>query len=249
MVPSKNAPNHARQLLMILPFIVHENAGDVLRVVEIAHGAERDHHHAVVVVVAALHLVLVNADHLKAHAIDPDALPQRLFAREQSPLRLVADNHHAGVFHLILLAQTAAAGYVEAANTLVHGVDAGEKKTGESARVVLNGRATFVENRSDPFHHRHFVADVVHIGQFQPHLASCLRTARLQRCSARERPDHVGPPGAENHVDGAFESRAEGEQDDHGRNPPSHAQHRQSCAAAIVLHRTVSFFQQIIGHD
>ena len=51
----------------------------------------------VVVVVAALHLVLVNADHLKAHAVDADALPQSLFAGEESALRLVADHGHAGV--------------------------------------------------------------------------------------------------------------------------------------------------------
>src|SRR5258707_6924922 len=34
--------HHAGELLMILPFVVHENAGDVLRVIEIAHCAERD---------------------------------------------------------------------------------------------------------------------------------------------------------------------------------------------------------------
>src|SRR6202051_3584147 len=160
MVPGEYAPHHTRKLLMILPLVVHEDTGDVLRVVEIAHRAERDHHHTVVVIVAALHFVLVNADHLKAHAVDPDTLSLRLFAREQSPLRLIADHHHAGVLHLILIAQAAAAGYVEAANALVHGVDAREKEIGESACVVLNGHATLVENRGDPFHHRHFVAAV-----------------------------------------------------------------------------------------
>src|SRR4029077_15592146 len=127
MVPGEYAPHHARKLLMILPLVVHEDAGDVLRVVEIAHCAERDCHQSVVVIVATLHFVLVNADHLKAHAVDPDTLPQSLFTREQSPLRLVADHHYAGVLHLILLAQAAAAGYVEAANALVHRIDARKK--------------------------------------------------------------------------------------------------------------------------
>src|SRR5467141_984587 len=174
VVAGEYGAHHAGKLLMILPLVVHENAGDVLRIVEIAHRAERDCHQSVVVIVATLHFVPVNADHLKAHAVDPDTLPQSLFAREQSPLRLIADHNHAGVFHLILIAKAAAAGYVEAANALVYGVDAREKKIGESACVVLNGHATLVENRSHPFHHRHFVADVVDIRQLQTHFATRL---------------------------------------------------------------------------
>src|SRR6266852_9395818 len=198
VVASEYGPHHAGELLMILPFVVHENAGDVLRVVEIAHGAERDCHQSVVVIVAALHFVLVNADHLKAHAVDPNTLPQSLFAREQSPLRLIADHHHAGVLHLILIAKAAAAGYVEAANALVHRVDAGEEKIGESASVVLNGHATLVENRGDPLYHRHFVADVVDIGQLQSHFASGFCAARLQRRSSRVCSNYVSAPRAEN---------------------------------------------------
>src|SRR6266404_2273341 len=232
VVAGEYGAHHAGELLMILPFVVHENAGDVLRVVEIAHRAERDCHQSVVVIVAALHFVLVNADHLKAHAVDPDTLPQSLFTRKKSPLRLIADHHHAGVLHLILIAKAAAAGYVEAANALVHRVDAGEEKIGESARVVLNGHATLVENRSDSLHHRHFVADVLDIRKLQPHFAARLCAARLQRRSSRERSDYVGPPGAENHVDGALEARAKGQQGYHRRNPPSHSEHRQSGAAA-----------------
>jgi len=194
VVACEYRPHHAGELLMILPLVVHEDAGDVLRVIEIAHCAERDCHQSVVVIVAALHFVLVNADHLKAHAVDPNALPERLLAREQSPLRLIADHHDASVLHLILVAQAAAGGYVEAANALVHRVDAGEKKIGESTRVVLNGHATLVENRGDPLYHRDFVADVVDVRQFQTHFAPCFRAARLQRRSSRERSDYVGSP-------------------------------------------------------
>src|SRR5271169_2201412 len=190
----KYAPHHARELLMILRFVVHENAGDVLRIVEIAHRAERDYHHIVVVIVAALHLVLINADHLEAHAVDADALAQSLFAREESPFRFIADHHHARVLRLILIAQAAAGSNAKATNALVYGVDAGEKKVGEGACVVLNGCAAFVENRGDPFHHRHFIANVVDVGQLQPHLAPCFRTAGLQRGSSRERSDDVGSP-------------------------------------------------------
>ncbi len=122
MVACEYGTHHAGELLMILSFVVHKDASDVLRVVEVAHCAERDCHQGVVVIVAALHLVLVNADHLKAHAVDSDGLSQSLLAREQSPLRLVADHHYAGVLRQILIAQAAAGGNVEAANALVHGI-------------------------------------------------------------------------------------------------------------------------------
>src|SRR5207245_1521101 len=133
-------------------------------------------------------------------------LPQGLFAGEQPPLRLIPDHHHAGVLHLILIAQAAAAGYVEAANALVYGVDAGEKEICESACVVLNGHATLIENRSDPLHHRHFIAYVLDIRQLQPHFAARLCAARLQRRSSRERSNYVGAPGAAAPVHAAFES-------------------------------------------
>src|SRR5216684_4574586 len=194
VVACEYGPHHAGELLMILSFVVHEDAGDVLRVVEIAHCAERDCHQSVVVIVATLHFVLVNADHLKAHAVDPDTLPQSLFTRKKSPLRLVADHHYAGVLHLILIAQAAAGGDVEAANALVHRVDAREKKIGESACVVLNGHDTLVENRGDPLYHRHFVADVVDIGDRKSHFASGFCAARLQRRSSRECSNYVGAP-------------------------------------------------------
>src|ERR1700674_4675092 len=127
VVACEYRPHHAGELLMILPLVVHEDAGDVPRVIEIAHCAERDCHQSVVVIVATLHFVVVNADHLKAHAVDPNTLPQSLFAREQSPLRLIAYHHYAGMLHLILIAKAAAAGYVKAANALVHRVDARKK--------------------------------------------------------------------------------------------------------------------------
>ena len=179
MVPGEHAAHDPRQLLMILPFVVHHEAADVLRVVEVAHGAERDHHHTVVVVFAALHLVPVNADHLKGHAIDADALPQRRFARKKSPSRLVANHSHAGVLQLVLIAQPAAAGNAESANPLVHRIDAGHRQIGKGPRVVLDGCAILVENRRDAFDHGHFVADVIYVGQLQAYLAPCLRPARL----------------------------------------------------------------------
>ena len=77
MVTSEDATHDARELLVILPLVIHEQTGDILRVVEVAHGAEGDHDHGVVVVVSALDLVLINADDLKGDAIDSDVLSDR----------------------------------------------------------------------------------------------------------------------------------------------------------------------------
>src|SRR5258708_33258349 len=92
------------------------------------------------------------------------------------------------------------------------------------------------------------MADAVTTRQLQPPLPPRLCAARLQRRSSRERPNHVGPPGAENHIDGALESRTEGQQDDHRRNSPSHSEHRQSGAPAVMLPPAANFFFTVIGH-
>ena len=179
MVARKHIAHHTRELLMVLSLIIHEDARDVSCVVKIAHGAERDRHQGIVVIVSALHLVLEDSDYLKAHAINSNALPQRLLARKKSPLRLVANHNHPSVFQFILIAQPPASGHVEAANALVHRIDTRKKKIGVGPRVMLDRHAALVKNRSDPLHHRHFVADEVNIRQFQSHFGTSLGTARL----------------------------------------------------------------------
>ena len=102
-----------------------------------------------------------------------------------------------------------------------------------------------VENRGDAFDHRHFVADVVHVGELEPDFASCLGAARLERGAPGKGADHVDAPGTEDQADGALEAGAEGQQDDDRGNSPRHPEHGQRGAAAVVLHRAVGFFQQI----
>src|SRR5258705_6042094 len=181
VVRGQHRAHYPRELLMILSLVVHENAGDVLRVIQISHCAERDDHHAVVVVVSALHLVPVNAYHLKADAINADALPKRCFAGEESALRLVADYRNSRALKLIFFTKATSGRHVESANPLVYRKYSSEKKIGVGAGVVLNGRAVLaIENGRDALHHRHFVADVIDVRQFEPHLAARLRSARLQ---------------------------------------------------------------------
>ncbi len=181
MVGREHGTNYPRKLLVILSLVIHEDSGNVLGVKEIAHCAEGNHHHAVVVVVAALHLVLIDADDLEAHAVDADALSQGLLTGEQLALRFVADHDNSGPLELVFFAQTSARRDVEAANAFVDGIDASEEEIGVSPRVVLDGGAVpLVENRGDTLYHRHFVADVVDIREFQSDLTPCFGAAGLQ---------------------------------------------------------------------
>ncbi len=166
VVSGQHRADDASQLLVVLAFVVHEDAGDVLGVVEIAHGAEGNHHKAVVVVVAALDLALVDAHHFKAQAVDADILSQGRFAGEQPAPGFVADHYATRArCSLVLFAESSSRGDRETTDALVHRIDAGEKKIGKSASVVLNGDVSLVEDGSDALDHGHFVADVVDVGE------------------------------------------------------------------------------------
>src|SRR5207244_10069488 len=102
LMPGKNSTHHAGQLLVILAFVIHEHAGEVLSVVEIAHGRKRDDNHAVVVIVAALYFMLVNSHDLEAHSVDANALPLGLLAGEQASFGFVANDRHPRMFDLVL---------------------------------------------------------------------------------------------------------------------------------------------------
>src|SRR5204863_10067377 len=102
MMCSQYRPDHARELLMVLAFVIHKDAGEILGIEEISHGAERDHHHAVVIVVATLHLVLVNTNHFKAHAVDPDTLSEGGFTGKEPLPRYIADDRHTGVLEFVI---------------------------------------------------------------------------------------------------------------------------------------------------
>src|SRR5258708_6909561 len=239
----QHGAHYARQLLVVLAFVVHEDARDVLGVVEIAHGAERNDDHAVVVVVAALHFVAVDSDYLEADAVDADALSKSRLTGEETATGFVADYGHAGTLKLVFFAQAATGGYLESANTLVHGKHACQKKIGVGAGVVLNGRAVLaVEDWGYSFDHGDFVADVVHVGEFESDFAAGFGPSGLEGGASREGSDYVHTPGAEDEADGALKAGAEGQQDYHGGDAPGHSEHSQSGTAAVVAHGAIGLF-------
>src|ERR1700722_1712868 len=234
---------------MVLAFIVHKDAGNVSRVVEVAHRAEGNREQGIVVVIAALHLALVHAHYLKAQPGDADGLSQRRLSREKSSPRLVANYHHPRPLQLILFAQAAPRGHRKTADAVINGIDAGEEEISKSARVMLNSYIPLIEDRSHALNHRHFVAHIIDIRNLEANLAPRLCPSCLQRRSARKGSNYIGSPRTEDDVDRALNARAERQQNDDRGNPPRHTQHGERSAAAIVLHRVESFFQQIASHN
>ena len=86
---------------MVLAFVVHEEAGNVLGVVEIAHGAEGNDDEAIVVIIAVLDFTLIDSHDFKADAVDADVLSQRRLPGEEAASGFVADHGHAGALKLI----------------------------------------------------------------------------------------------------------------------------------------------------
>ena len=150
----------------------------------------------------------------------------------------------------ILLAETAPGCHTEAADAFVHGKNSSEEKVRVRARIVLDGDTVLlVEDGSDTFYHRDFVANVVDVGKFEAHFTASFGASRLQRGAAGKGSNDVGAPGAEDHADGAFEAGAEGEEDDDGGDAPRHPEHGKSGTATIVLHCSVGFAEKVAGHD
>ena len=112
---------------MVFAFVVHEEAGDVFGVVEVAHGAEGNGDEGVVIVVATLDLTLVDTHHLKAQAIDANGLSQRRLAGEEPAPCFIADHRHAGALELIFFAEAAPGRDPKTADALVDGIDSGEE--------------------------------------------------------------------------------------------------------------------------
>src|SRR5579864_1688624 len=165
---------------MVLAFIVHENAGDVSRIVKISHGAEGNGQQGVIVIVAALNFALIDTHNFKTQAIDANGFSQRRFPGEKPAPGFVADHHHASALKLILFTESPTGRYGEPTDAVVDGIDAGEEQIGEGASIVLDSYVSPVENGSHTLDHRHFIADVVDVRDLEPDFASRLGASRLQ---------------------------------------------------------------------
>ena len=79
-----------------------------MRVLQIAHGGERNVDQLVDAVIAFLHVRRQDADHLEADAVDADELAQRVLAGEELGFGLRADDGDPRARHLVFLVQQTA---------------------------------------------------------------------------------------------------------------------------------------------
>ena len=135
--------------------------------------------------------------------------PAGLLPGEESFLGLIADHGHPRARVFILFPSIPArvstsnrrmrwyTGYTPVRNRLV--------KVRMSCWIVAHALlgivtvAPLVEHRGDALDHRHFVADVIHVGEFQADFGAGLGPARLRGSAPGEDHDHVGAPGTEDH--------------------------------------------------
>ncbi len=97
-------------------------------------------------------------------------------------------------------------------------------------------------------HQRRRIDDAIDVVDGELDLrAGLLATGLLRGASGKDTDDARAPVG-EDDFDGAAEAGAIGQQENHGRNAPRHAQHGERGAAAVVSHRLVGLRQQISHH-
>ena len=108
-----------------------------MRVLQIAHGGERDVDHAVDIVVPLLHFGAQNTDDFEAEAVEPDVLAQRVASGKQFLLGFRTDHRDPGALHLVFHVVEAALAQFERADRIHVGIIAGDGK-GEIPVVVLH---------------------------------------------------------------------------------------------------------------
>ena len=101
----------------------------------------------------------------------------------------------------------------------------------------------FFCKRRDPLHQGCGVHDAIDVIQGKFNLGARLLSARLLRGASGKDAYNARAPVGKDNFDGAAESGSIGQQKDHGGDAPSHAQHGECGAAAIVPHGAVSLRQ------
>ena len=232
---------------VFIALVVEPDAVQVVRVLEIAHGAEGDVDHLVDAVVALLHMRRENAYDPVADAVDAYVLAQGGLAGEQLVLGLGADDRHPRARQLVVLVHQAAFTQGQSLNLEHAGINAVDGQS-VGANILLH-HAVLRHHGGNAMYQRGGIHDAVDVVEGEPDLGAGLLPAGLLRSAPGKDADDARAPVGEDGLDGAAESCTVGQQQNHRRNAPSHSQHGQRGAAAIVAHRAVSLRHQILDHD
>src|SRR5579863_100258 len=218
----------------------------VMRILQIAHRAEGDVHHPVYIVIALLHFGFQDADDFEAEAVHPDVLPQRVASGEQFFLGLRTDHRHAGALDLVFQVVEASLSQLECADIHHVGIVAGDGPR-ENPRVVLD-TGLLAGFGCDMRDLGKIGSERVYIIQSKADEHSRFLTAGLHGSAARNHDDQLRTEIGKDVRTSLAKTISISEQHDHGGDAPSHAQHSERSAAAIVPHGAVGFLEQITKH-
>src|SRR6202049_2765636 len=215
-------------------------------ILQLAHGAERDVYHAVYFVISLLHFGAQNTDDFETEAVNPDVLSQRTASGKQFFLRFRTDHRYAGALDLVFGVVETTLPEFEGANIKHVGIIAGDRP-GKNPGVVLDAclLADFGRDMSDL---GKVGGKSLYIILGKADEDSRLLPTRLHGSTARHYDDELGAEIGKDVGASPAKTVAISEQHDHRRNAPSHAQHSEGGAAAIVPHGAVGFVEHIPEH-
>src|SRR5260370_20972888 len=97
-------------------------------------------------------------------------------------------------------------------------------------------------------HQGNSILHVLNVIESKACLGAGLHAAGLQGAASGENAHHLQAKIAEDVVDGASKACSIRQQDDHGSDAPSHAQHGERRPPAVVAHRGIGWSEQIVDH-
>src|ERR1039458_1475651 len=231
---------------VFVALVIVPDAIQVVRVLKIAHGAERDVDQIVDAVVPLLHVRRENAYDPVTDTVDAHVLAQSGLAGKQLVLSLGANDRDRRARQLIVLVHQAAFAEIQSLNLEHAGINAVDGK-GVGTNILLYD-AVLRHHRGDAMHQRGGIHNAINVIEGEPDLGAGFLPAGLLRSAPGKDTDNARAPVGENGFDGAAESCAVGQQQNHRRNAPCHSKHGQRGAAPIVAHGAVSLRHQIFDH-
>src|ERR1019366_1456593 len=232
---------------VFIAFVVEPDAIQVVRVFEVAHGAKGDIDHLVDAVVPLLHVRRENAYNPVANAVNAYVLTQSGLAGEQLGFGIRADDRYPRARQLVVLVHQAPLAQIQGLNLEHAGINAVDGE-GVGANILLHN-AVLRHHWGDAVHQRGRIHNAIDVVEGEFDLGAGLLPAGLLGSAPRKDADNAGSPVGEYGLDGAAESCAVGQQQNHRRNAQSHSQHGQRGAAPIVAHGAVGLCQQVLDHD
>ncbi len=227
------------QALVFRSLVGEPDRVEIMGRLQITYRAEGDVHNPVYIVVSLLHFTFQDTDNFEAEAVESDVLPERVAPGKQFFLGFRTDHCHAGALDLVFRVIEAALPNLEGAHINHVGIVAGDRKS-ENSGVILNANLLADLWRD--------VGDLgkvggqrvyIFLGKADEHTR--FLTTRLHRSAARNDDDELRAKIRKNVGARLAKTVAISKQHDHRGDAPSHAQHGQGCATAIVTHGSVGF--------